>query len=197
MLCIAQFLEVLHEVEKQAAHSRKPTTRSRFMTNGLADTTDTERVVQEVLAQLAMTREWVVDSSPPVQSESIVQRGKTSNPPSVQSLGIVGVDVPLQHREDLVTVESLCNVIIVRAMGILPSNACQPISIGSGRTACLFRQGIPPGTLLRTVSKPKTRQLEQVFKLCRGCPKRPKGNPVVRMECTNSCDSCDQGSDRR
>ncbi len=51
VLHVARSLEAVHEEERHAPCSRKPTTQTRFVTSGLAETTDTDRVVQ-VLAQL-------------------------------------------------------------------------------------------------------------------------------------------------
>ncbi len=51
-LRVARSLEAVHEEELHAPRSRKPTTQTRFVTSGPPETTDTERVVQEVLAQL-------------------------------------------------------------------------------------------------------------------------------------------------
>ncbi len=52
MLRLARYLEAMHEEERHASHPRKPAMQARFVNNGPPDTTDTERVVQEVLAQL-------------------------------------------------------------------------------------------------------------------------------------------------
>ncbi len=52
VLRLARPLEVVHEEEKHASHPRKPATQAQFVHNGHSDTTDTERVVQEVLAQM-------------------------------------------------------------------------------------------------------------------------------------------------
>ena len=52
MLHVARSLEAVHEEERHAPHSRKPAAQTRFVVNGHPDTTDTERVVQEVLAQM-------------------------------------------------------------------------------------------------------------------------------------------------
>ncbi len=52
VLRLARSLEAVHEEERHASHPRNPATQARFMNNGPPDTTDTERVVQEVLAQL-------------------------------------------------------------------------------------------------------------------------------------------------
>ncbi len=49
---VARSLEAVYEEEWHAPRSRKPTTQTRFVTSGPPETTDTERVVQEVLAQL-------------------------------------------------------------------------------------------------------------------------------------------------
>ncbi len=51
-LRLARSLEAVHEEERHASRPRKPATQPRFVNNGPPDTTDTERVVQEVLAQL-------------------------------------------------------------------------------------------------------------------------------------------------
>ncbi len=42
----------MHEEERHAPRSRKPTTQTWYVTSGPPETTDTDRVVQEVLAQL-------------------------------------------------------------------------------------------------------------------------------------------------
>ncbi len=52
MLRLVRSLEAVHEEERHAPRSRKPTTQTRFVTSGPIDTTDMELVVQEVLAQL-------------------------------------------------------------------------------------------------------------------------------------------------
>ncbi len=52
VLRVARSLEAVHEGERHAPHSRKPTTQTRFVTSGPPDTTNTEQIVQEVLAQL-------------------------------------------------------------------------------------------------------------------------------------------------
>ncbi len=52
VLRLARSLEAVHEEERHASRLRKPATQARFVNNGPPDTTDTERVVQEVLAQL-------------------------------------------------------------------------------------------------------------------------------------------------
>ncbi len=52
LLRLARYLEVVHEEQRHVSHPRKPATQARFVNNGPPDTTDTERVVQEVLAQL-------------------------------------------------------------------------------------------------------------------------------------------------
>ncbi len=52
VLRVARSLEAVHEEERHAPRSRKPSTQTRFVTSGPPETTDTDRVVQEVLAQL-------------------------------------------------------------------------------------------------------------------------------------------------
>ncbi len=52
VLRVARSLEAVHEEERHAPRSRKPATQTRFVTSGQSETTDTDRVVQEVLAQL-------------------------------------------------------------------------------------------------------------------------------------------------
>ena len=52
VLSLARSLEAVHEEEKHTSRPHKPATQARFVNNGPPDTTDTERVVQEVLAQM-------------------------------------------------------------------------------------------------------------------------------------------------
>ncbi len=52
VLHVAHSLEAVHEEEKHAPRSRKPTTQARFVTPESGETTDTERVLKEILAQL-------------------------------------------------------------------------------------------------------------------------------------------------
>ena len=54
VLRLARSLEAVHEEERHASCPQKPATQARFVNNGPHDTTDTERVVQEVLAQLTV-----------------------------------------------------------------------------------------------------------------------------------------------
>ncbi len=56
--------------------------------------------------------------------------------------------------------------------------------------ACLSRQGIPPGTLLRTANRPRIRLPPPI--LSGGCPEIPTCNPVMRLE----INICEQGPDR-
>ena len=52
VLRLAIFLQAVHEEERHASRPREPATQACFVSNELPDTTDTERVVQKVLAQL-------------------------------------------------------------------------------------------------------------------------------------------------
>ncbi len=52
VLRLARSLEAVNQEERQESRLRKPATQARFVNNRPPDTTDTERVVQEVLAQL-------------------------------------------------------------------------------------------------------------------------------------------------
>ncbi len=52
VLRLARSLEAVHEEERHASHPRKSATQARFVNNGPPDTSDAERVVQQVLAQL-------------------------------------------------------------------------------------------------------------------------------------------------
>ncbi len=52
VLRVARSLEAVHEEERHTPRTCKPATQTRFVTCGPHDTIDTERVVQEVLAQL-------------------------------------------------------------------------------------------------------------------------------------------------
>ncbi len=52
VLRIVRTLEAVHGEEGHASHPRKPATQARFVNNEPPDTTDTEQVVQNVLAQM-------------------------------------------------------------------------------------------------------------------------------------------------
>ncbi len=52
VLRVAHSLEAVHEEEKHAPWLCNPTMQARFVTPEPGETTDTERVVQEILAQL-------------------------------------------------------------------------------------------------------------------------------------------------
>ncbi len=52
VLRLARSSEAVHEEERHMPRSRKPAMQARFVNAELPGTTDTERVVQEVLAQL-------------------------------------------------------------------------------------------------------------------------------------------------
>ena len=58
VLRVARLLEAMHEEERHAPRSRKPATQTRFVTSRLPDITDTERVAQEVLAQMGHDLQW-------------------------------------------------------------------------------------------------------------------------------------------
>ncbi len=103
------------------------------------------------------TMEGVVDDPLLVQSKSVVWRGKKSNPLLVHPPGIAGVGVPPQLRDDPVAKRSLHNVIITKALGILQKSAHLMASTGLDPMAFQSGQEIRPGTLLRTVGKPKIR----------------------------------------
>ncbi len=117
----------MHEEERHAPRSRKPTTQTRFVTSGPPETTDTERVVQEVLAQLGQdpqrNRGGRRRKPTPGQSESGVQNGRNSNPLPVLLLGIVDADALPLLRADPVVEEKQRNVTIARVWGTLPESA--------------------------------------------------------------------------
>ncbi len=52
VLWVARSLEAVPEEERHASRSCKPVTQTRFVTSGPPDTTEKERVVQEVLDQM-------------------------------------------------------------------------------------------------------------------------------------------------
>ena len=52
VLRLARSLEAVHEEERHVSCPRKHATQARFVKNGPPDITDTERVIQEFLAQL-------------------------------------------------------------------------------------------------------------------------------------------------